>query len=426
VHSVTARILARAAGLKRVEVGDVVTAKVDKVMIHDVTGPIAVDLIEELGVSKLAGSVTTYVILDHYSPPPTIKAANIHRKLREFSRKYGVKLIDVGEGICHQVLVEGLVKPGEVIVGADSHTVTAGALAAFATGVGSSEAAYAMITGELWFKVPELITVNVTGAKPSHVYGKDVALKVVSILGQDGANYKSLEFTGDGLRELSMDDRLTVANMSVECGAKNAVFPLDSTCVEYLRSLNIGVNEEDVKLLTPTYDHRMEGDTIELRLNELEPLVATPPSPASARPASELSNVEVNVAFIGSCTGGRYRDLLVAAKILRGRKVKPGVRLVAIPASRRIMLKALRTGVISTLVEAGVLVGPPSCGPCFGGHLGVAGDGEVVVTASNRNFVGRMGSRNAKIYLASPATVAASAITGKITDPREFLNGSRG
>ncbi len=418
VNSITARILARASGKDRVEVGETVVAKVDKVMIHDVTGPIALDIIDDLKAG-IPSPENLYVFLDHYSPSPSISASNIHRRFRIFAKTHKVaNFFDVGEGVCHQVMVEGVVRPGEVVVGADSHTTTYGALAAFATGVGSTEAAYAILTGKLWFKVPEPLHVRLEGTLPSYVNGKDVVLSILGVLGQEGANYRALEFGGPGLRALSMSDRFTIANMSVECGAKNAVFPIDDITVNYLEEFGILPNSSSLSYLKP---YEVESPHLTLNLDALEPMVAKPHSPANVVPVSDVEGVRVDTAFIGSCTNGRYEDLLIAAKILKGRRVSKDVRLVVTPASRRVLVRALQDGLIKILLDAGAVVTPPGCGACFGGHLGVAGDDEVVISSSNRNFVGRMGSPKARIYLASPATVAASALEGCITDPRHYL-----
>ena len=419
MESLTARILARASGKKRVEPGETVTAKVDKVMIHDVTGPISVEVIEKLGIKKLSNPDNVFIILDHYAPPPSIVAANIHRKLRGFARKFGIKnVIDVCEGICHQVMVEGIIKPGDVVVGADSHTTTGGALAAFATGIGSTEAAYAMITGELWFKVPKPLFIKFEGQLPAYASGKDVILHILGQIGADGATYKAVEFSGSGLKSLSMDDRLCIANMALEGGAKNAIFPLDDVTINYFKELGVELDLTKLNYLKPV---NIDKPELVVDLASIEPMVSKPPSPANAVPVGDVEGVKVDVAFIGSCTGGRYEDLFVAAKILKNRRVARDVRLIVIPASKRIYKKALENGLIKMFMDSGAIVCPPSCGPCFGGHLGVAGDDDVVITASNRNFRGRMGSPKAKIYLASPATVAASAIEGSITDPRKYL-----
>lgn len=418
MESLTARILAKASGRERVEYGETVAARVDKVMIHDVTGPITLEVLEKLGVG-VPRPDKLYVFLDHYSPPPSIPAANIHRKFREFFKEYpSVRFFDIGEGVCHQVMVEGNVLPGEVIVGADSHTTTYGALAAFATGVGSTEAAYVIVKGELWFRVPEPLFVRLSGSPPRYVSGKDVILYILGIIGQEGANYRAMEFLGPGLRHLSVGDRLTIANMSVEGGAKNCIFPLDEILVEYLRGFG-----HAVELGRLSYLREPEGvkPDLEVDLGELKPMVSKPPSPANAVPVDEVEGERVNMAFIGSCTNGRYEDLAVAARVLKGRRVARGVRLIVTPASKHVLLKAAEDGLVRVLLEAGAVVTPPGCGACFGANLGVAGDDEVVISSSNRNFVGRMGSPKARIFLASPATVAASAVEGCIADPRRYL-----
>lgn len=417
--SLTARILAQAAGKNKVEVGETVIAKVDKVAIHEVTGAIVLDIIEDLNIKIIPDPERLYVFLDHYSPPPSIRVANIHRRFRLFAKNHKIKnFYDVGTGVCHQVMVEGLVKPGEVIVGADSHTTTYGALATFATGVGSTEATYALLTGELWFKIPEPIFIKLTGALPTYTSGKDVALYILSVLGQEGANYKSLEFFGSGLRSLSVSDRLAIANMSVECGAKNAIFPLDDILVDYLKEFDVQLTQRDVELLKPL---ESENPDITLNLTTVEPMVAKPHNPANVAPVKLVEGEKIDVAFIGSCTNGRYDDLLVAARILKRGRIPKDVRLVVTPSSRRVFMKALERGVMQILLNAGAIITPPGCGPCFGDNMNVLGDDEVAISSSNRNFLGRMGSPKAKIYLASPATVAASALNGSITDPRKYL-----
>jgi 3-isopropylmalate dehydratase large subunit len=418
LESLTARILARASGRGRVEPGETVVARVDKVVIHDVTGPIALDVLEELKAG-IPRSGSLYVFLDHYSPPPSIPAANIHKRFRDLLKVYpDVRFYDIGEGVCHQVMVEGNVLPGEVVVGADSHTTTYGALAAFATGIGSTEAAYAILKGELWFRVPEPLFIRLSGSLPRYASGKDLILHILGMIGQEGANYRAMEFLGPGLRHLGIGDRLTVANMSVEGGAKNCIFPLDEVLVDYLRGFGHALDLERL-----SYLREPEGvkPDIEVDLGKLEPMVAKPPSPANAVPVREVEGERVDMAFIGSCTNGRYEDLVVAARVLKGRRVARGVRLIVTPASKQVLLRAVEDGLVKVLLDAGAVVTPPGCGACFGANLGVAGDGEVVISSSNRNFVGRMGSPKARIYLASPATVAASAVEGCITDPRRYL-----
>jgi 3-isopropylmalate/(R)-2-methylmalate dehydratase large subunit len=418
LQSLTAKILAKASGKDKVEIGETIIAKVDKVVIHDVTGPITLEVIEELKY-QIREPEKLYVFLDHYSPSPSIQASNIHKKFRSFFKNYPqTNFFDVGEGICHQVMVEGNVLPGEVVVGADSHTTTYGALAAFSTGIGSTEAAYAILTGKLWFKVPEPIYVKLDGNLPRYVCGKDVILNILRVIGQEGANYKSLEFLGPGLKSLNINDRLTIANMSVEGGAKNAIFPLDEILISYLEKFGHHLELNKLAYLRPLEE--INPDLV-VELSRLEPMVAKPHSPANGVSVGDVEGLKIDVAFIGSCTNGRYEDLLVAAEILKGRKISKDVRLMITPASKKILTQMLENGIAKIFLDAGAVITPPGCGMCFGANLGVVGDDEVVISSSNRNFIGRMGSPKAKIYLASPATVAASAIEGHITDPRRYL-----
>lgn len=419
--SLALKILAEHAGLKRVEPGDVVVAKVDAVMVNDVTGPLAVKVLEEAGASCMVevGRRRTriYVVLDHYAPAHNWDAANAHKALRAFASKAGAALFDVGEGVAHQVLAEGLVKPGELVVGADSHTTTYGALAAFSMGVGSSEAAYAMATGELWFKAPEPAYVELRGSFEPPVAGKDLALKLLSVLGSSGALQKALEFYGEGSSWLSVPDRLTVANMMVEAGADVALFQYDEKLSSWLSKHGVALEELWSSL-------KVEPDSdpfLEVELRELEPLVAAPPLPSNVKPVADLEGTPVDQVFIGSCTNGRFEDFEAAARVLRGMKAR--ARLVLVPASKRVLLQLLESGLLKTFLEAGAVVGPPGCGPCFGAHMGVAGDGEAVVSTANRNFPGRAGPPSAKVFLASPYTAAAAAVEGQLTDPRRLLRG---
>jgi len=419
MKSLTSQIFARALGKEKVEAGELVVVKVDKVMMHDITGPIVLDVIESLKVDEIRNPSLVYIFLDHYSPPPNIEAANIHGRLRDFANKFKIEnFFEINEGICHQVMCEGPVKPGEIIIGANSHTTTYGALASFSTGVGSSEAAYAIVSGELWFRVPEPFYIELEGALPNYASGKDVILHILSKIGVEGALYKAMEFSGPGLKSLKVADRLTISNMSVEGGAKNAIFPLDDITIKYFNDLGINLNLKQLEYLKPVDPY---NPNMRVNLNVIEPMIAKPPSPADAVPVSYAEGIGVDVGFIGSCTGGRYEDLFIAAKILKGRKLSRGVRLIIIPASKRVYGEALENGLIKIFYDAGAIIGPPSCGPCFGGHLGVVGDNETVITSSNRNFKGRMGSPNASVYLASPATVVASTLEGVIADPRKYL-----
>lgn len=411
------KILARASGLPKVEPGDFVEASIDLVMVNDITGPLTVEALQSLSKPRIWDPDRLVIVLDHQTPADRVKSAENHKLLRSFASQFGVKaLYDVGFGVCHQVVPEeGYVKPGMLIVGADSHTCTYGAFGAFATGVGSTDAAAALALGKLWLKVPETMLVKISGKLKRYVTGKDVILHVLSKVGVDGASYRSVEFKGETVEALSVDSRMTLTNMAVEMGAKTGIIEPDGKTLQYLASLGL----TNLQPLRSDPDANY-AETLEFHVGGLEPLVAEPPSPANVKPAGELSNVEIDQAFLGSCTNARLEDLRLAAEILKGRKVRKGVRMLIIPASRKIYLKALQEGLIKIFLEAGAVVAPPGCGPCLGGHMGVLAEGETCISTTNRNFTGRMGSSKAKIYLASPTTVAASAITGKITDPRRL------
>ncbi|RLI29667.1 3-isopropylmalate dehydratase large subunit [Candidatus Bathyarchaeota archaeon] len=412
------KILARAAGLPYVEPGDFVEAEVDRVMVNDLTGPLTVEALRKLSRPRVAHPERLIIVLDHQTPADSVHSARLHKILREFASEFHVEnFYDVGWGVCHQVLPEeGHVAPGMLVVGADSHTCTYGAFGAFATGVGSTDAAAALALGKLWFKVPESMKIEVKGVPRLPLTGKDVILHIIGKVGEDGANYRSVEFTGEAISALSMDSRMTISNMAVEMGAKAGLMEVDEKTLEFLRQVGVG-GAKPVK----SDPEASYVETLEVDVGGLEPQVAAPPSPANVKPVSELSSVEVDQAFLGSCTNGRLEDLRIAARILKGRKVASRVRFIVIPASRRIYEQALEEGLIQTLVKAGAVVGPPTCGPCLGGHLGVLAEDEVCISTTNRNFTGRMGSPKAEIYLASAATVAASALTGRITDPREVM-----
>ena len=412
------KILSRNVG-RQVEFGEIVVAKPDLVYAHDGTAPLAIKVMRDAPeIYRVLDPGRVVFVVDHASPPPTVAAASVHREMRLFAKEFGVRLIDVGEGICHQVIPElGLVKPGDVVVGADSHTTTLGALASFATGVGSTDTAIAMALGKVWLRVPEAVKVVVTGELPVGVMGKDLALHIVGTVGADGMTYRAMEFWGDGLKHLSMDSRMTICNMGVEAGAKVALMPTDEVALNWFE----GVGLHGVGRVVP--DEGAEYvDTLEFELGRLEPVVAAPPSVDNVVPVSEVVGVEVDQVFIGSCTNGRYEDFLTAAKVFRGRRVREGVRCVAIPASRRVLTRLLRDGVVEVLVRAGCVVAHSTCGPCIGAHLGLLASGEVAVSTSNRNFVGRMGHEGSRVYLASPATAAASAVEGRVADPRKYLS----
>ena len=415
--NITEKILAKASGKNTVQPGEIVDANVDMVMVHDLTGPLAVEAFKKIGTEKVWDNQKVVVILDHQVPAESIKAAELHKTMRQFVKDQKLRIYDIGRGgICHQVMPEkGHVVPGTVIVGADSHTCTYGAFGAFATGIGSTEAAAVFATGKIWLKVPEAIKINVNGKFGEYVTAKDLILNIIGKLGVDGAIYKSAEFTGQTISEMSIAGRMTVCNMAVEMGAKNGIVEPDETTRKFL--------QDRVKTLPDFAALKSDKDaayeqTVEFNVAELEPQVACPSSVDNVKPVSEVGNVPIEQAFIGSCTNGRIEDLRLAAQILKGEKVKDGVRALVIPASVEVYKQALAEGLIEIFTEAGAVVCGSACGPCLGGHIGLLAAGETCVSTSNRNFIGRMGSTEASVYLASPATVAASAVTGKITDLR--------
>ncbi len=397
--------------------GDIVIAPVDLAFVQDTTGPLTVRQFQASGFSHLANPPRTVLFMDHAAPSPSSNLSNDHRLLRDFARQTGGIVSDVGSGVCHQLVIESWARPGDVIIGADSHTVTAGGLGAFATGMGSSDVAIAMALGKTWLRVPETIKVVISGDLPRGVYAKDIILHLIGLIGADGATYKSLEFGGDTVERMSLSDRFTIANMAVEAGAKAGLFPADEITRDYLVALGRG---NDYRPISPDADASYER-IINIKAAELEPTVSRPHSVDNTAPARELKGTKIQQVVIGTCTNGRLEDLAVAASILRGKKVHPGTRLIVVPASRDVLIKAIRAGDIPTLLEAGAVVLPPGCGPCLGLHQGVLGSGESCLSTANRNFKGRMGNPEAFIYLGSPATAAATAITGEITDPREVI-----
>ena len=397
--------------------GDIVISPVDLVFAQDTTGPLTIRQFQACSFEHLANPERTVLFLDHAAPSPNKELAADHRLLRRFARETGCLLYDVGGGVCHQIVAESLAKPGDVIVGADSHTVTAGALGAFATGMGSSDVAIAFGLGKTWFRVPESIKIAVSGKFTPGVMGKDLALHLIGKIGADGATYKALEFGGDGLNNISMSQRLTVANMAVEAGAKVGLFPADKTTKDYLRAQGRG---NQYKSLSADKDASYER-TINIDLTALEPTVAKPHSVDNVAPARELKGTKTQQVFIGTCTNGRLEDIAIVAKMLKGKKRHPEIRLIVAPVSPQVLLAAIRAGYIKTLIEAEAVILPPGCGACLGLHQGVLAEGESCLSTANRNFRGRMGSPEAFIYLASPATAAATALTGEITDPREVV-----
>jgi 3-isopropylmalate/(R)-2-methylmalate dehydratase large subunit len=401
---------------KEIFAREITVSSVDFVMAQDGTAPLAIKSFEEMRSSKRVFDPRKIaLVIDHNSPSPSEAVSALHKMMRDFASEQGVEIFDVGEGICHQLIPEkGHVRSGDLIVGADSHTCTYGALNALATGVGSTDLAAAMMTGKLWFKVPETIRINISRKFNDMVFAKDLVLFLIGKLGADGATYTSLEFGGD-LSALSMDGRFTVANMAIEAGAKFGVFEGDRVTARWF---GMGSFDKDA-FIFPDEDANYY-DRISIDLGEIEPLVAVPHRVDSVSRISGIGKVKVNQVFIGTCTNGRLEDLGVAASIMKGKKVARGVRLIIGPASRKILLDALKAGYISDLLEAGASIITPGCGPCVGTHAGIPSDGDVVVSTANRNFKGRMGNSNAMIYLSSPATAAASAISGYIKDPREM------
>ena len=409
------KVLAAKSGLKHVEPGQIVTVRPDHLLMHDNAAPIVSKVSADLDKFGLAESKVPVIVLDHVIPASNEKTATSHKKIRDFVARFGVRnFFDAGEGICHEILVaKGLAVPGSLIVGSDSHTCTYGAVGSFATGIDRTEAAAILLTGKTWLKVPQSLRIVVHGKLKAPASAKDLVLTIIGDIGADGANYLSVEFHGD-VASLSMEERLTIANMGVEMGAKDAVFPVDDLTRRYLAGAGAPRGWKPVWADSDASYIR----TLEYDLARIVPVVAKPHTVDNVAPAREMKDVKIQQFLIGTCTNGRLGDLRTAATILKGRKVAAGSRLIVLPASRAIMLAATRDGTIGTLVEAGAMVLPPGCGPCLGAHQGVLAPGERCLSTANRNFKGRMGCADAEIYLASPATVAASAIAGKIVEPR--------
>ena len=414
--TMTQKILARHAGLDNVVPGQLIEAKVDMVLGNDITTPVAITEFEKAGFTQVFDKEKISIVLDHYTPCKDIKSAQLCMQARNFARKHEiVNFFDVGQmGVEHALLPEkGLCAPGEIIVGADSHTCTYGALGAFSTGIGSTDMAAAMATGLLWFKVPAAIKVTLKGKLQPHVSGKDVILHLIGTIGVDGALYHSLEFTGEGVSSLTMDDRFTIANMAIEAGGKNGIFPVDEKTMEYIN----GRVNRPCEAFEADPDAEYVSEVV-IDLDTLEPTVAMPHLPENTKVVSEVAGLHIDQVVIGSCTNGRIQDLRIAAAIMKGRKVADNVRCVVIPATQDIMLQAMNEGLIEIFIKAGAAVSTPTCGPCLGGHMGVMAQGERSVSTTNRNFVGRMGHTTSEIILASPAVAAASAIAGCVADPR--------
>lgn len=413
--TMTQKILAAHAGLDSVVAGQLIRAKLDMVLGNDITTPVAVNEFEKAGFDSIFDREKISLVMDHFTPNKDIKAAEQCMKCRTFARKFDVEnFYDVGRmGIEHALLPEqGIVKAGDCIIGADSHTCTYGALGAFSTGVGSTDMAAGMATGEAWFKVPEAIRFNLTGSLPENVSGKDVILHIIGMIGVDGALYKSMEFTGDGVKNLSMDDRLCISNMAIEAGAKNGIFPVDDVTIEYMT----GRVKGEWKVFEADADAEY-AESYDIDLSSLKSTVSFPHLPENTKTIDEVEDIDIQQVVIGSCTNGRLEDMAAAAKILEGRKVHRDVRAIIIPGTQQVYKECMKLGYMDTFIDAGCVVSTPTCGPCLGGHMGILAAGERCVATTNRNFVGRMGHVKSEVYLASPAVAAASAVTGKISGP---------
>ena len=413
--TMTQKILAKHAGLESVEAGQLIEAKLDMVLGNDITTPVAITEFNKAGLTQIFDKDKISIVLDHSTPCKDIKSAQLCAQAREFAKRFDItNFYDVGQmGVEHALLPEkGLVAPGETVIGADSHTCTYGALGAFSTGVGSTDMAAGMATGLAWFKVPSAIKVTLKGKFQPYVSGKDVMLHLIGEIGVDGALYKSLEFGGEGVKELAMDDRFTISNMAIEAGGKNGIFPVDDVTRAYLN----GRVTREWEAFEADPDAVYEREVV-IDLDQLRPTVALPHLPSNTRTVDQVEGMPIQQVVIGSCTNGRLKDIKEAAEILKGRKVAKGVRCIVFPATQQIMLDAMAAGYIQALVEAGCAVSTPTCGPCLGGHMGVLSDGERAISTTNRNFVGRMGPVSSEIILSSPAVAAASAVTGCVTDP---------
>lgn len=414
--TITEKIVSEHSG-GLVYAGETVVANLDLIMVPDLTFNLVMEAWEEMGIKKVDDPKKVLLVIDHRAPSPNERASNLHKRMRTFADAKGIKLYDVGSGICHQIVPEaGHAVPGDLIVGADSHTVTYGAINAFSTGVGATDLAAALTSGKLWFKVPNTIRVNMEGRLPQGVYAKDLILWLAGEIGADGATYKALKFGGPGLGQMSIDSRFTISNMAIELGGKAGLMEPDAKTLEW-------VEDHSARSPNPTLP---DGDAsyeqvLNMDLSKLSPMVAKPHQVDNVSSIEEVEGTPIDQGLIGTCTNGRFEDLEIAAGIAEGEKIHRQVRLIIAPASRNIYSKALKQGILSTLIEAGASIITPGCGPCLGTHNGIPADGENVISTANRNFKGRMGNDNAFIYLGSPATVMASAIRGKITDPREFI-----
>ena len=417
--TMTEKILAKHAGRDSVSAGDLLVSQVDMVLANDITGPPAITEFEKIG-RPVFDKNKICLVPDHFSPCKDIKSATMCKRMRDFAHKHEIKnYFEVGRmGIEHALLPDqGLAAPGEIIIGADSHTCTYGALNALSTGMGQTDIGAALASGTTWFKVPQAIKVNLVGKLPRFVRGKDIILTLIGMIGVDGARYQSLEFCGEGVAELTMADRFTICNMAIEAGAKNGIFPVDEKTIAYLEGR---VTDRTWEAVTADEDAEYAQE-ITMELDKLVPVVAYPHLPENTHPASEGKEIKIDQVVVGSCTNGRLEDLAQAAEILKGKKVCDGVRMIIIPATQEIYKEAMRLGYIDTFIDAGAAVSTPTCGPCLGGYMGILAAGERAVSTTNRNFRGRMGHVDSEVYLASPYTAAASAITGYITSPEEVM-----
>ena len=416
--TMTQKILAAHAGLESVQAGQLIMADLDLVLANDITGPVAIHEVEKLNKKTVFDKDKIALVPDHFTPNKDIKSAEHCKCVREYAKEHDItNYFEVGQmGIEHALVPEkGLIVAGDVCIGADSHTCTYGALGAFSTGVGSTDMGCGMITGQAWFKVPSAIKIELTGKLSKWVSGKDVILHIIGMIGVDGALYRSMEFAGDGVASLSMDDRFSIANMAIEAGAKNGIFPVDDQTIAYMKEHS----QKEYKIFEADEDAEYD-EVIKIDLSTLKPTVAFPHIPENTKTVDEAGEVTIDQVVIGSCTNGRISDLREAASVLKGRKVADGIRAIVIPATQSIYMQAIEEGLVQTFIEAGAVVSTPTCGPCLGGHMGCLAKGERAVSTTNRNFVGRMGHVESEVYLASPAVAAASAVTGKISQPSDL------
>ncbi len=402
---------------QEVSAGEITLVSVDVCLTQDGTGPLAIRQLQKINLERAVNPKRTVLFLDHAAPSPRRELANDHMTIRKFTQKTGACLSDVGEGVCHQIIAESYLNPGDILIGADSHTCTGGALGAFATGMGSTDVAVGIALGKTWLRVPETFRVEVKGKLQAGVYPKDIILHLIGTIGADGATYKALEFSGDTIEKMSMSGRFTLSNMAVEAGAKAGLIASDDTTKEFLKRQGRG---SKFRKIAPDKDAEYER-VIHIDASDLVPMVAFPHTVDNVKPIGEAKGVKIDQVFVGTCTNGRLEDLKVATEIIKGRKKHPDVRMIIVPASKAVFLDALRAGYIKTLVEFGAAIMAPGCGPCVGVHEGILGDGESCIATMNRNFKGRMGNPEGFIYLASPATAAAAAVAGEIVDPRELL-----